>query len=215
MVLHAVTYKAVALLGRNTDSPWFPLLLGTCALLATVTLTLPVELLVAIGVLISPLRWIAIGLCAAIGSSLASVGLYLAFHHLGWSLLIEWYPDITTSEFWAQSTTWLSEYGAIALFALMALPLPVPKTPALVFVAIYRMPIYEVVLAIGLGKSLKYVLYAFVVSRFPKQIARWYDAAIPGQVSLVEMRTQTERAVSIKGSEKVEVRRRRIWRAGR
>lgn len=95
---------------------------------------------------------------AATGSSLASLGLYLTFHHLGWNLLIEWCPDIANSKLWADSTRWLSEYGVLALFVLMAVPLPIPKTPALAFVAIYRMPIYEVVLAIGLGKLLKYTL---------------------------------------------------------
>lgn len=120
MISHTVTYKTIALLGRKADGPWFPFLVGACAFFVTATLTLPVELLVAVGVLISPIRWIAIGLFAAIGSSPASVGRYLAFHDLGWNLLIEWYPDIATSKVWTQATTWLSEYGAIALFALMA-----------------------------------------------------------------------------------------------
>lgn len=214
MISRAVTYKTVALLNRKAGGPWFPVLVGACAFLVTVTLTLPVELLVAIGALISPARWIAIGLFAAIGSSLASVGLYLAFHHLGWNLLIEWYPDIAASKFWTQSTAWLSEYGAIALFALMALPLPVPKTPALAFVAIYRMPIYEVILAIGLGKLLKYTLYAYVVSRFPTQVARWYGA-MPGQAFLIDIRSQAERPVSIESTEKVEVRHWWMWWARR
>ena len=154
MILHAITHKAVAYLDRRAHVPWFSFLVGSCAFLVTITLTLPVELLVVISVLISPARWVAIGLFAALGSSLASLGLYLAFHHLGWNLLIDWYPDIARSKLWADSTRWLSEYGGVALFVLMAVPLPIPKTPALAFVAIYRMPIYEVILAIGLGKLL-------------------------------------------------------------
>ena len=107
MISHAITYRTVALLGSRAHGRWFAALVGACAFLVTITLTLPVELLVAIGVLISPLRWTAIGLCSAIGSSIASVGLYLAFHHLGWNLLLAWYPDIATTKFWAQSTAWL------------------------------------------------------------------------------------------------------------
>jgi uncharacterized membrane protein YdjX (TVP38/TMEM64 family) len=124
-------------------------------------------------------RWIGIGLGAAIGSTLASLGLYLAFHHLGWELLIEWYPDIGSSKAWTAANRWLSEYGAVALFVLMALPLPVPKIPALAFVGIYRMPIYEVLLAIGLGKLLKYTVYAFVVSRLPDRFIHRYASALP------------------------------------
>ncbi len=183
MILHAIAHQAVAYLDRRAHVRRFPLLVGLCAFLVTITLTLPVELLVVVSVIISSARWIAIGLFAAIGSSMASLGLYLAFHHLGWNLLIEWYPEIAGSKLWIDSTRWLSEYGALALFLLMAVPLPIPKTPALAFVAIYRMPIYEVVLAIGLGKLLKYTLYAYVVSRFPKYFVRWYSAAVPNKPS--------------------------------
>lgn len=116
----------------------------------------------------------SIGAFAALGSTLASVGLYLAFHHLGWNLLIEWYPDITTSKAWVDATRWLSRYGSNALFVLMAFPLPVPKVPALAFAGIYRMPVYEVLLAIGLGKLLKYNVYALVASRFPDQFRALY-----------------------------------------
>ena len=169
-----VVHRTVAYLDRRAHVPWFPFLIGSVAFLVTITLTLPVELLVVISVLVSPARWIAIGLFAAVGSSLASVALYLAFHHLGWNLLIEWYPDIAKSKLWADATRWLSEYGVLALFVLMAVPVPIPKTPALAFVAIYRMPIYEVVLAIGLGKLLKYNVYALIVSRFPEHFVDLY-----------------------------------------
>ena len=171
-------------LHRRADRPWFRFLVGSCAFLVTITLTLPVELLVVTGVLIRSTRWRAIAVFAAIGGSLGSLGLYLVFHHLGWNLLIEWYPDLTRSRAWSDSNRWLSEYGVLALFVLMAVPLPVLKTPALAFVAIYRMPVYEVVLAIGLGKLLKYTVYAYVVSRFPRYFFRWYQAALPSKTSI-------------------------------
>jgi membrane protein YqaA with SNARE-associated domain len=207
MISHALTHRAVAYLDRRAHLPWFPVLVGLCAFLVTITLTLPVELLVVISVLIRPVRWIAIGLFAAIGSSLASLGLYLAFHHLGWDLLIEWYPDIASSKPWTDATRWLSEYGVLALFVLMAVPLPVPKTPALAFVAIYRMPIYEVVLATGLGKLLKYTLYAFVVSRFPRYFVRWYAAALPNQASVAGEASAAREPISIEGVQETEIRR--------
>ncbi len=212
----AITHKTVALLGRKAAGRSFPFLVGACAFLVTITFALPVELLVVTAVLISPARWTSIGFFAAIGSSVASVGIYLAFHHLGWNLLIEQYPDIATSKFWTQSTAWLSQYGPFALFALMALPLPLPKMPALAFVAIYRMPIYEVLLAIALGKLLKYTLYAYVVSRFPMLIACWYGVTIPGRTSAAGASAQSAQPGSVERVEgKIEISRWRIWRARR
>jgi membrane protein YqaA with SNARE-associated domain len=61
----------------------------------------------------------------------------------------------------------MSRYGTVALFALMALPLPVPKLPALAFAGIYRLPIVEVGLAIWAGKILKYSAYSYGTVRFP------------------------------------------------
>lgn len=174
MIWHAITHRAVEFLGRRAQEPWFPPLVGSCAFLATTTLALPVEVLVVATVLMSPRRWAAIGLFAALGSTIGSLVLYLAFHHLGWNLLIEWYPDIAISKAWADATRWLSQYGSIALFVLMALPLPVPKVPSLAFAGIYRLPIYEVLLAIGAGKLIKYSLYALIVSSFPERFARLY-----------------------------------------
>lgn len=175
MIGHAIAHDVAAYLGRQAHRPWFPCLVGVCALVVTITLTFPVEFLVVASVLLNRRRWIVIGLLATLGSSLASLALYMAFHHLGWNILLEWYPDIATTKVWTDSVRWLSEYGTIALFVLMAVPLPIPKTPALAIVAIYRMPVHEVILAISVGKILKYTGYAFGTSRFPAFFGRWYE----------------------------------------
>ncbi len=83
---HPVMRRVLVVLRRRAGVSWFPTLVGFCAFLGTITLTLPVELLVASAVLMSPSHWIAIGLWAVVGRTLASLGLYLAFHHLGWDL---------------------------------------------------------------------------------------------------------------------------------
>jgi membrane protein YqaA with SNARE-associated domain len=179
MIAQAIPHHIAAFLKEKAQVRTFSMLLGGCAFFATITLTLPVEFLVVVGVLVSPARWLRVSLWAAFGSSLGTAGLYFAFHHFGWNLLVAWYPDLVTSQLWADTTRWLSRYGAIALFLLMAVPFPVAKTPALAFVTIYRMPIVEVALAIGLGKLLKYVVYAFIVSRFPASFSRAYAAMLP------------------------------------
>lgn len=207
MIWHAITHSALKSLRRRTQEPSFPPLVGSCAFLATITFALPVELLVAITVLMSPYRWIAIGIFAALGSTLASVALYLAFHHLGWNLLIEWYPDIAKSKAWADATRWLSQYGSSALFVLMAFPLPVPKVPALAFAGIYRMPIYEVLLAIGLGKLLKYNVYALIVSRFPERFVNLYGSLAEQQAQAAGKPADAEADLSVTSIRKVSIHR--------
>lgn len=141
MIWHAFTHRALVSLRRRAKARSFPPVLGSCAFFVTATGTLPVEVLVAASVLMNPYRRIAIGVAAAIGSTLASLELYLAFHHLEWNLLLARYSDIAKSKAWGDAIRWLSQYGSLALFALMAFPLPIPKIPALAFACIYRLPI--------------------------------------------------------------------------
>lgn len=172
MLAHTIVGHLQDRLNRLCGHPWFPPMVGSCAFAATATTLVPVELLIITTVLMSPRRWLALGVFAAIGSTLAATALYYAFHHLGWEFLLSAYPDLAKSKAWIDATTWLSKYGGVALFVLMAFPLPIPKMPALAFAGIYRLPVLDVILAIGLGKLLKYSIYALVVSRFPTYFAR-------------------------------------------
>jgi len=70
---------------------------------------------------------------------------------------------------------WVGEYGVIALFFVAALPLP--QTPALLFCALTRQPLLEVLAAVLLGKLLKYGLTAWLSLHFPGTLRRWINHA--------------------------------------
>jgi len=85
--------------------------------------------------------------------------------------MLEHYPDLPTTQAWNDASRWLSDYGLLALFGLMAFPLPVPKTPALALASLYPMPPSAVFLVIWLGKMGKYTVYAFAAARCP----HWFE----------------------------------------
>ncbi len=172
MIGQALAHRALASLHRQSERRFFPGLVGVFSFTATITQTVPVEWVVVTGALANRRRWLAVALSAAAASGAAALGLYFAFHHFGWGLLAERYPDLPASQAWVQATAWMSRYGTVALFALMAFPLPIPKLPALAFAGIYRLPIAEVGLAIWAGKVLKYSAYSYVTVRFPAAIRR-------------------------------------------
>lgn len=161
MIVHAVIRRALASIVRQGDRPEFARLLGALSLLATITLTVPVEWLVIVGTLANRRRWLSGAACAATGSSLAAIGLYFAFHHLGWNLLAERYPELAGTRAWGQASDWISRYGPLPMLAIAGL---------------YRLPFQEVVVAIWSGKIIKYTLYAYVVTRFPGSIRRLVPA---------------------------------------
>lgn len=158
-----------SLLGR-ADSPLFPLVVGAIAAVATVSMSVPFASLLMAAVLMARRRWRAIALFSSLGAALGGGLLYLVFHHLGWAQLFSAYPDVVRSAAWRDASRWLGAYGVPALFVIAATPLPL--TPALMFAGISRLPIAEVVLALWLGKLIKYLVYAWLASRFPELALR-------------------------------------------
>ena len=172
MIGWAASNRALTYVVKRAHHSSFAPLLGGVSFAATVTMSLPVELIVVAGTLASRRAWVGIAIWAAAGSALAATGLYFAFHHLGWSLLAKSYPDLALTQAWRQATVFLSQYGTVAIFAVMALPLPVPKLALLAVAGIYRLPVLDVTLAIFSGKLIKYILYAYLALRFPGLLQR-------------------------------------------
>ncbi|MBI5781887.1 MAG: VTT domain-containing protein [Rhodocyclales bacterium] len=155
---------------RRADRPAFPAVVGAVAVAATVSMSVPFSTLLVAAVLMARRRWIAIAVWASLGAALGAALLYLVFHHLGWARLFDAYPDVVRSTAWSDATRWLSTYGVLALLVIAATPLPL--TPALMFAGISRLPIVEVVLALWIGKLAKYLVYAWLASRFPERALR-------------------------------------------
>lgn len=152
---------------RRADSRAFPVVVCAVAVAATLSMSVPFATLLVAAVLMARRRWGAIAVGASLGSAVGAALLYLVFHHLGWAQLFAAYPDVVRSSAWSDATRWLSVYGVVALLIIAATPLPL--TPALMFAGISRLPIAEVVLALWVGKLAKYLVYAWVASRFPER----------------------------------------------
>ena len=128
-------------------------------------MAVPFSPLLVSAVLMAPGRWKAIAVWSSLGAALGGGLLYLAFHHLGWARLFDAYPDVVRSKAWFDATRWITTYGVATLLLIAALPLPL--TPALMFAAVSRLPGGEVLLALWLGKLVKYTVYAWLTAAFP------------------------------------------------
>ena len=156
---------------RRADTRAFPLVVAAVAVAATLSMSVPFAGLLVAAVLMAPRRWLSIAFGSSLGAALGASILYLVFHHLGWARLFAAYPDVVRSVAWKDAAMWLGAYGVVSLLVLAALPLPL--TPALMFAAIARLPVAEVVVALWIGKLTKYLVYAWLTSAFPTQwIAR-------------------------------------------
>ena len=154
-------------------------LLLVCLALAiggTLGAAYPITSVVVPAVLLVPQRWRSIAGVAALGSAIGATALVIFFHHLGWEQLYERYPELAAHPTWGRVMHWTQSYGALALFAVAALPLP--QTPALIFFAIARPDYFSVFVAILAGKTLKYLLFAWLAARFPGRIGNGLGALL-------------------------------------
>lgn len=205
MIIHATTHRIIAMILKRAERSSFVPLVGLAAFLSTLSMSVPVEWLVVAAALACRSRWAMTASIAALGSAIASLGLYLAFHHFGWNILAERYPELAGSRAWLQATDWLSRYGLLALFGLMAVPLPIPKLPMLAVAGIYRLPIPHVFFAIIAGKIIKYLAYAYIAIRFPEALRSLTDHTVP----LSRLRSARLRTLIVAGM--VTSRKIRIW----
>lgn len=157
-------------LERRADAPAFPLVVAGVALVATVSMSIPFASLLMAAVLLARRRWCSIAIWSSAGAALGALALYLVFHHLGWNRVLEAYPELVRSVAWRDATRWLTRYGAESLLVIAALPIPL--TPALIFAAISRLPVVDVIASLWLGKWIKYMVYAWLTARFPERLLR-------------------------------------------
>jgi membrane protein YqaA with SNARE-associated domain len=151
-------------LRRAVSARAYPFVVGVVGLILTVSM-LPFASILIGAILLRRDRWREIVLLSSLGSATGGMILYLTVHHLGWNQITAAYPDLMQSKAWSDATRWVSAYGTWALLGIAATPLP--QTPALIFIAMLRLPVLEVFVALVLGKLLKYGIYGFLAAKFP------------------------------------------------
>jgi uncharacterized membrane protein YdjX (TVP38/TMEM64 family) len=198
MLRTSLETRLMRTLTRRAQHPAFPVFTGGVALAAALSMAVPFASLLILAVLMAPKRWKAIAMWSSLGAALGCSLLYLAFHHLGWARLLEIYPDVMRSAAWMDSIRWLNAYGVLALLVIAVLPLPL--TPALMFAAVSPLPVAEVLLALWLGKLVKYTAYAWFSSAFPGFAINHGRSRIAALHGALSRATETETGADMIGS---------------
>ncbi|MFV3304145.1 hypothetical protein ACNFBT_02530 [Pseudomonas sp. NY15181] len=151
--------------GDGWRLPWLCLAL---ALLGTLFAAYPITSVVIPAVLVAPARWRAIAFAAAVGSAVGALILVLFLHHMGWGSLYAYFPQLLQDANWQRVMAWTQDYGLLTLLLVSISPLP--QTPALIVLSSVPHGYLGVLMAIFIGKLLKYMLFAWVGSRFPGRL---------------------------------------------
>ncbi|MBF5008681.1 hypothetical protein [Burkholderia pseudomultivorans] len=149
-------------LGPFVDRRVFPALAGFIAFGATVTMSVPLSPVVAAMVALKPARWQSIAASAVVGSAAGATLLTYVIQSVSVPWLDAGMPELMRSRHWLHLTEWVSHAGLWALAGVAASPLS--QTPALALAGMLGMPMWQVFLAVALGKSAKYGVIGYATS---------------------------------------------------
>ena len=149
------TWKVFLLSARNSKG--FPLLVGLLSIFSSGTALYPFAPVLVAALVFAPTRWRSIYLASALGAAIGAGSLTLAIQWLGNGLLSAQFQSLDALPHWLGARQLVEGYGAYAIAAVAALP--VPQIPVLVALALAGTPPWQIALAILAGKLVKYGVY--------------------------------------------------------
>lgn len=144
---------------------YYPLVVALIAFISTATFAFPFSIVLIPAVLIAPRRWLMLGLLSGIASGMGGAVLIEVFHYLGKELVISRYPELVDNENWQLVSDWLQNYGLAALAVIAGSPMP--QSPAIFMYSFANPSVPGVLVAIAIGKTVKYVFLAWLTARYP------------------------------------------------
>ena len=173
-------------LERYTDRWWYPPVLGLMAAIDLFTIVIPTDGLLVSSVMISPKRWVFMGLATALGSSIGAWALAAVLEVHGLPFLQQFLPDITQSSAWIWTDHLMQDWGSLTLF-IVAIS-PIMQHPAVAMAAFAQMPLWEIFGFVFAGRALKYLFLAWVASHSPKLLNKLWG--IQNEIKEMGVNTQ-------------------------
>ncbi len=171
MSKHRLPYWLRMLLYRSAGHRYYPLVVALIAFASTATFSFPFVIVLIPAVLIAPRRWLVLGVLTGVASGIGAAVLVELFHYFGQELVISRYPQLAASENWQRVSAWLESYGLLALTVIAGSPMP--QTPAIFFYSLANPSTPGVLIAVGFGKTVKYVFLAWLTSRYPRRFIEY------------------------------------------
>lgn len=153
---------------------YYPWVVAFFAFWVTATFSFPFAALLVPAALLAPRRWLSLGMLCGIASGGGAALLVEVFHYLGWEVIAAHYPDLVRMDSWQWASDWLTRYGLVAVALIAASPFP--QTPALLVYAMVEPSIPGVLVAVGIGKSIKYTTLTWLIARYPGRFVNYREA---------------------------------------
>jgi membrane protein YqaA with SNARE-associated domain len=159
------------LLMHSVAHRYYSLVVTAIAFGSTITFSFPFVAVLIPAVLLSPRRWRTLGLSCGLASGLGAAVLVEIFQYLGSEFIVARYPDLMQTQAWKTASDWLQDWGLLAMLIIAGSPMP--QTPALLFCALAGVSTPGILVAVGIGKTVKYLFLAWATAHYPARFIRY------------------------------------------
>ncbi|MBP9803517.1 MAG: hypothetical protein KBE22_01265 [Candidatus Accumulibacter sp.] len=171
MKTHVIPDWLRRLLMRSVAHRHYSLVITAIAFWSTMTFSFPFVAVLIPAVLLSPGRWLTLGLLCGIASGFGAAALVEIFQYMGSEFVLARYPELLQTQAWQTASEWLQRWGLLAMLIIAGSPLP--QTPALLFCALGNVSTLGILAAVGIGKTVKYLFLAWATARYPARFIRY------------------------------------------
>lgn len=161
-------------LRRSAGSRYYLVVVALLAFASTASFAFPFVIALIPAVLLAPRRWLILGIVAGVASGIGGAVLVEIFQYMGRELVLVRYPQLAQGAHWQTASEWLRSHGLWALAVIAASP--IPQTPAIFFYSLVEPSTPGVLIAIGFGKTVKYVALAWLTERYPARFITYRRA---------------------------------------
>ena len=157
-------------LREYSSSVWYPYLIGLFVALDSFILIVPTDAMTVSAVMLEPKKWIRYALLVSISSSIGAICLAFIVDIYGQGFIEAVFPGLEQTRMWQITDEFMAAYGLIVVFAIAVTPLTQP--PSVILAALSHMPLGYIFFAIFAGRTIKYLLIAWISSHAPKLLNR-------------------------------------------
>eukprot|EP00931_Biecheleriopsis_adriatica_P121754 TRINITY_DN96812_c0_g1_i1.p1 TRINITY_DN96812_c0_g1~~TRINITY_DN96812_c0_g1_i1.p1 ORF type:complete len:208 (-),score=42.23 TRINITY_DN96812_c0_g1_i1:292-843(-) len=168
---------------------WFPWVVGFLSGLNLFVLVMsgPLVILYCSAVLANPRRWLYTAVANAVGTVLGCFFLVLLIEDRGVDFIKETFPATFQNKWWAWTETQMQAYGHVAAVPISAMPIILH--PLIFFAKLSKMGDTVLLLAILIGRVLKYSIMAQMALTAPRML-RFFGASDQVIASVEKQKTK-------------------------